>query len=263
MIAHRIGDPRILRFIRLWLRAGVLEDGVHVATEVGTPQGSGISPILANVYLHYSLDLWVEQWQRREARRHVRLVRFADDYVLLCEDRGDAERLLQALGERLAKFGLRLHEGKTRLVEFGRFAAANRARRGEGRPETFSFLGFTHYCGVTRRGGFMVQRKTQRTRLIRKLKELRLEMKKRRHDPIPEQSRWLGSVLRGHYAYFGVTGNVDSIVKFHRQVVTWWQWVLRRRGQRPHLPWDRFNAILKRHPLPPPRLVHNWRPRAA
>jgi len=170
---------------------------------------------------------------------------------------------LQALGERLAKFGLSLHEGKTRLVEFGRFAAANRARRGEGRPETFSFLGFTLYCGVTRKGRFMVQRKTQRTRMIRKLKELRLEMKKRMHDPIPDQSRWLGSVLRGHYAYFGITGNADGIGRFHRQLVRWWHWVLRRRGQRPHLPWDRFNAILQRHPLPPPRLVPNWRLRAA
>ena len=167
--------------------------------------------------------------------------------------------MLAALPDRLAKFGLSLHEGKTRLVEFGRFAAANRHRCGAGRPETFDFLGFTHYCGVTRKGRFMVQRKTQRTRLIRKLKELRREMKKRRHDPIPVQGQWLGSVLRGHYGYFGITGNADSITKFHLAVVHWWHWVLRRRGQRPKLPWDRFNAILARFPLPRPRIVHNWR----
>jgi group II intron reverse transcriptase/maturase len=259
MVEHRIADPRILRLIRLWLRAGVMEDGVHADTVEGVPQGAGISPLLANIYLHYVLDLWVAQWTRREARRHVRLVRFADDYLLLCQDHDDAQRMLAALPDRLAKFGLSLHEGKTRLVEFGRFAAANRHRCGAGRPETFDFLGFTHYCGVTRKGRFMVQRKTQRTRLIRKLKELRREMKKRRHDPIPVQGQWLGSVLRGHYAYFGITGNADSITKFHLAVVHWWHWVLRRRGQRPKLPWDRFNAILARFPLPRPRIVHNWR----
>ena len=259
MIAHRIADPRILRLIRQWLRAGVLEDGVYENTEVGTPQGAGISPILANIYLHYALDLWVEQWARRSARRPLRLVRFADDYLLLCEDRGDALRLTEDLRDRLGKFGLTLHGDKTRLVEFGRFAAANRARRGEGRPETFDFLGFTLYCGTTRKGGFMVKLKTQRTRIIRKLKELRVAMKKRRHDPLPDQSRWLGAILRGHYTYFGITGNADGIVRFHTAVVQWWRWVLRRRGQRPKLPWDRFAAILERHPLPPPRLVHNWR----
>jgi RNA-directed DNA polymerase len=221
MIAHRIADPRILRLIRLWLRAGVMEDGVYADTVEGTPQGAGISPLLANIYLHYALDLWVAQWRRREARRHVRLVRYADDYLLLFEERADALRMLAALPDRLAKFGLSLHEGKTRLVEFGRFAAANRHRRGEGRPETFDFLGFTHFCGVTRKGGFMVQRKTQRTRMTRKLKELRAAMKKRRHDPVADQSRWLGAVLRGHYAYFGITGNSASITKFHFAVVQW------------------------------------------
>ncbi|CAH2407629.1 hypothetical protein MES5069_600001 [Mesorhizobium escarrei] len=205
------------------------------------------------------LDLWVAQWKRREARRHVRLVRFADDFLLLCEARDDAQKMLAALPERLAKFGLSLHEGKTRLVEFGRFAAANRQRRGEKRPETFDFLGFTHHCGVSRNGRFMVKRKTQRKRLIRKLKELRLEMKKRRHDTIRAQSRWLGAVLRGHYAYFGITGNAASIARFHLQLTRGWLWVLRRRGQRPRLPWDRFRATLARVPLPAPRIVHNWR----
>ena len=255
----RIADPRILRLVRLWLRAGVMEDGVYAETVEGTPQGAGISPLLANIYLHYVLDLWVAQWKRREARRHVRLVRFADDFLLLCEARDDAQKMLAALPERLAKFGLSLHEGKTRLVEFGRFAAANRQRRGEKRPETFDFLGFTHHCGVSRNGRFMVKRKTQRKRLIRKLKELRLEMKKRRHDTIRAQSRWLGAVLRGHYAYFGITGNAASIAHFHLQLTRGWLWVLRRRGQRPKLPWDRFRATLARFPLPAPRIVHNWR----
>jgi RNA-directed DNA polymerase len=259
MVEHRIADRRILRLIRLWLRAGVMEDGVYAETVEGTPQGSGISPLLANIYLHYVLDLWVQQWSRRTARGHVRLVRFADDYLLLFEHHADAQQMLADLPSRLARFGLSLHEGKTRLIEFGRFAAANRERRGEKRPETFDFLGFTHYCGVTRKGRFMVQRKTQRTRMLRKLKELRLAMKKRKHDPIAEQSRWLGTVLRGHYAYFGITGNSASITKFHLAAVRWWRWVLRRRGQRPKLPWERFNAILTRYPLPPPRLVHDWR----
>ena len=262
MIAHRIADPRIIRLIRLWLRAGVLEDGVYEDTEAGTPQGSGISPILANIYLHYALDLWVEQWARRHAQGRIRLVRFADDFLLLCEHRGDALRVMSDLRERLGKFGLALHESKTRLVEFGRFAAANRSRRGQGRPETFDFLGFTHYCGTTRKGGFMVKLKTQRTRMIRKLKELRIQMKKRRHESVVAQSRWLAAVLRGHYAYFGITGNAAGIAKFYLAVVRWWRWVLRRRGQRPKLPWERFAAILSRHPLPPPRLVHNWRYRA-
>jgi RNA-directed DNA polymerase len=259
MVAHRIADPRILRLIRLWLRAGVMEDGVYTDTERGTPQGSGISPLLANIYLHYVLDVWVRQWLRRTARGSVRQVRFADDYLLLFEHQADARQMLDDLPTRLAKFGLSLHEGKTRLVEFGRFAVSNRERRGEKRPETFDFLGFTHYCGLTRKGRFMVQRKTQRSRMIRKLKELRLEMKKRQHAPLAEQSRWLASVLRGHYAYFGITGNSAGITKFHLAVVRWWRWVLRRRGQRPKLPWERFNAVLARFPLPPPRLVHNWR----
>jgi RNA-directed DNA polymerase len=259
MLELRIADPRILRLIRLWLRAGVMEDGVHAETVEGTPQGAGISPLLANIYLHYVLDLWVAQWTRREARRHVRLVRYADDYLLLCQDRNDAQKVLAALPDRLAKFGLSLHEGKTRLVEFGRFASARWKRRGEGRPETFDFLGFTHICGVSRNGRFMVKRKTHRKRLIRKLKELRLEMKKRRHDTIRAQARWLGAVLRGHYAYFGITGNTAGITRFHREVKRWWLWVLRRRGQRHRLTWDRFTATLERFPLPAPRIVHNWR----
>ena len=259
MLELRIADPRILRLIRQWLRAGVLEDGVYTETVEGTPQGAGISPLLANVYLHYALDLWARQWEGRHATGRMRLVRFADDYLLTFERREDAERMLAALPDRLAKFGLCLHEGKTRLVRFGRYAATDRAKRGEGRPETFDFLGFTHYCGTTRKGRFMVMRKTQRTRMIRKLKELRREMKLRRHASLLAQRKWLAAVLRGHYGYFGITGNGRSIACFHIQIVKWWRWVLRRRGQRPKLPWERFNAILERFTLPRPRIVHNWR----
>jgi group II intron reverse transcriptase/maturase len=259
MLELRIADPRILGLIRQWLRAGVLEDGVYTETVEGTPQGAGISPLLANVYLHYALDLWAQQWERRHATGRMRLVRFADDYLLTFERREDAERMLAALPDRLAKFGLCLHEGKTRLVRFGRYAAIDRERRGEGRPETFDFLGFTHYGGTTRKGRFMVMRKTQRTRMIRKLKELRREMKLRRHASLLDQRKWLAAVLRGHYGYFGITGNGRSIACFHTQITKWWRWVLRRRGQRPKLPWERFNAILERFTLPRPRIVHNWR----
>ncbi|MFQ5973863.1 MAG: group II intron reverse transcriptase/maturase [Alphaproteobacteria bacterium] len=263
MIEHRIADPRIVRLIRLWLRAGVMENGVYADTVEGTPQGAGISPLLANIFLHYVLDLWVGQWQRRHATGRMRLVRYADDYLLTFERRPDAERMAADLAARLAKFGLQLNEDKTRLIEFGRFAAANRRRRGQGRPEAFDFLGFTHYCGQTRDGRFMVQRKTQRKRVLRKLKALRREMKRRMHASLRDQQQWLSSVLRGHYAYYGITGNARSLSRFYHQVVRAWRWALRRRGQRPHLPWDRFRFLLRIFPLPPPRIVHSWRYRAA
>lgn len=244
MLAHRIADPRILRLIRLWLRAGVMENGVYAETVEGTPQGSGISPLLANIYLHYVLDLWVQQWQGRHATGRMRLVRFADDYLLTFERRADAEAMLAALPDRPARFGLVLHEDKTRLIEFGRFAEANRRRRGAGRPETFDFLGFTHYCGRTRAGRFMVQRKTQRKRMIRKLTELRREMKRRMHHRLADQHQWLSAVLRGHYAYYGITINSRCIpTTFQFQLHTRWRWMLRRRGQRPKLPWRRFNVV--------------------
>lgn len=259
MIEHRIADPRVLSLIRRWLAAGVLENGVYAETVEGTPQGSGISPLLANVFLHYALDLWVWQWSRREASGRMRLVRYADDFLLTFERQSDAERMRVELTGRLAKFGLQLHEEKTRLIEFGRFAAAARRRRGNGGPETFDFLGFTHYCGKTRRGRFIVQRKTQRQRVTRKLRELRREMKRRMHRPVREQQAWLAAVLRGHYAYYGVTGNYRSLARFFYQTQRAWLAALRRRGQRPHLPWDRFRQLLHLFPLPPPRIVHVWR----
>jgi group II intron reverse transcriptase/maturase len=263
MIEHRIADPRVLRLIRQWLAVGVLENGVYAETVEGTPQGAGISPLLANIFLHYALDLWVGQWMRRTATGRVRLVRYADDFLLTFERRADAYRMAAALGDRLAKFGLRLHEDKTRLIEFGRFAAANRRQRKEGRPDTFSFLGFTHYCGKTLDGRFMVHRKTERGRLTRKLKELRQEMKRWMHVQVREQHRWLSRVLRGHYAYYGVTGNSYSLHRFRNQAVKAWLRVLQRRSQKRRLSWDRFNAFLRTNPLPPPRLVHIWRGRAA
>jgi len=263
MIEHRIADPRVLRLIRQWLAVGVLENGVYAETVEGTPQGAGISPLLANIFLHYALDLWVGQWMRRTATGRVRLVRYADDFLLTFERRADAYRMAAALGDRLAKFGLRLHEDKTRLIEFGRFAAANRRQRKEGRPDTFSFLGFTHYCGKTLDGRFMVHRKTERGRLTRKLKELRQEMKRWMHVQVREQHRWLSRVLRGHYAYYGVTGNSYGLHRFRNQAVKAWLRVLQRRSQKRRLSWDRFNAFLRTNPLPPPRLVHIWRGRAA
>ncbi len=259
MLAHRIADRRILRLIEGWLKAGVLEQGVYAETVEGTPQGAGISPLLANIFLHYALDLWVAQWQRRQATGRMRLVRYADDFVLTFESYQDARRMKAALAERLAKFGLQLHEGKTRLICFGRFAEDRRRRRGQGRPETFDFLGFTHYCGRTRAGRFMVQRKTQGKRMIRKLKALRLEMARRRHRTLQDQQGWLSAVLRGYYAYYGIPGNSRSLWRFYEQVKRAWLRALRRRGQRHRLTWQRYDALRDAFPLAKPRIVHDWR----
>ena len=259
MIEHRVADPRILRLIRGWLKAGILDEGVYAETVEGTPQGSGISPLLANIFLHYVIDLWVAQWRRRHATGRMRLVRYADDFVLTFERHGDAVRMKADLVARLAKFGLRLHEDKTRLIAFGRFAGERRSQQGLPRPETFDFLGFTHYCGKTRDGRFMVQRKSQGKRVIRKLKALRQEMKRRRHWAMRDQQAWLAAVLRGHYAYYGVTGNFRSLRGFYEQVRAAWLCALRRRSQRHHLNWQRFAARLEVFPLPTPRIVRSWR----
>ncbi len=261
MIAHRIADPRVLRLIGQWLRAGVLENGVYADSVEGVPQGAGISPLLANVYLHYTLDLWVAQWSGRHAQGRMRLIRYADDYLLTFERRGDAQRLSNALQARLAKFALRLHEGKTRLIEFGRFAESNRRERGRARPETFDFLGFTHYCGKTREGRFIVQRKTQGKRMIRKLKALRKQMRRRMHWRLRDQRRWLSAVLQGHYGYYGITGNFRWLDRFRREVIKSWRKALRRRSQRTRLTWERFQVLLEVFSLPQPRIVHVWRNR--
>jgi len=259
MLKHRIADPRVLELIRQWLEAGVMDNGTYAETVEGTPQGAGISPLLANVFLHYALDLWVRQWQRRHANGQMRLVRYADDFLLTFERRADAVQMRAALDDRLGKFHLRLHVQKTRLIEFGRFAAERRGRRGAGRPETFDFLGFTHYCARTRAGRFMVLRKTQRKRMTAKLKELRRQMRRRMHRPVREQGEWLTRVLRGHYAYYGITGNSRSLARFRHQVVRAWHSALKRRGQRHRLTWARFTRMLQVFPLPPPHLVHVWR----
>lgn len=241
-VEHRVADPRILRLIRKFLRAGVSEDGQWSKTEVGTPQGAVISPLLANIYLHYVLDLWVQMWRRSHARGEVYIVRFADDFVMGFQYQSDAQRFQTELTQRLTKFGLELHETKTRLIEFGRFAAANRKERGEGRPETFDFLGFTHFCAKTRSNGrFTVRRKTIAKKLRTKLKEVRQELRRKSHQPISRQGQWLRSVIRGHYNYYGVPGNTDALRTFQTQVAKAWMKALRRRSQKGRaLNWYRF-----------------------
>jgi group II intron reverse transcriptase/maturase len=261
VLAVRIADQRVLRLIRQWLKAGVLESGEWSRTEVGTPQGAIISPLLANIFLHYALDIWAYLWRRRHARGEIAIVRYADDFVMGFQYRSDAEAMLAGLKERLGKFGLTLHGKKTRLIEFGRFAAEQRARRGERRPETFDFLGFTHYCGKTRNGRFMVKRKTQSKRMTRKLKELRTRAKQLMHAPVAVQHRWLCSVLRGHYAYYGLPSNFRSMNAFSWEVRRLWYRALRRRERRRTFTWSRFNQMLEgRFPLPQPKITHPWRP---
>lgn len=259
MLAHRIADPRILRLVRMWLGAGVLESGAWYKTIEGTPQGSGISPLLANVFLHYVLDLWFHQWRRRKSHGRAVIVRYADDFVMGFEYARDARLMLSELAKRLAKFGLVLHETKTRLLEFGRIPALIRQQRGQRRPETFSFLGFTHYCAWTRDGRFMVKCKTQRQRSLRKLKALRLEAWRLMHAPLAEQHRWLTRVLQGHYAYYGRPHNLRALETFWPDVRGIWFRLLRRRSQKNRkMSWTTFDAMTKHFPLPKPRIMHPW-----
>jgi len=262
-VEHRIADPRILVLIRKWLRAGVSEDGQWSKTTIGTPQGAVISPLLANIYLHYVLDLWVNKW-REEARGDVIIVRYADDWITGFQYRNEANRFQQELQERLAKFGLRLHPKKTRLLEFGRFAIENRSKRGEGKPETFDFLGFTHICAKTRKNNkFTILRKTIAKRLQAKLKDVRKEIKRRMHVPVPEQGKWLRSVVQGHLNYYAVPGNHQSVDAFRTEVAKSWLQALRRRSQRGrNLTWERIKRLVKvwlpsakvKHPYPSQRL---------
>jgi len=256
MIAHRVADQRILQLIRRWLKAGILESGEWKESESGTPQGAGISPLLANIFLHYVLDLWAQQWRRRHAGARVILVRYADDFVLGFQSETDARRMLADLKQRLAKFGLTLHEDKTRLLEFGKIPAEQREVRGQRRPETFTFLGFTHYCGKTRDGRFVVKCKTDQRRLTRKLNDVRHRTRELRHAPLSKQHVWLCQVLRGHDAYYGLPGNSRALAGFHQAVQLAWRNALRRRGARCGLSWPRFNAMLARFPLPPVRTTH-------
>jgi RNA-directed DNA polymerase len=256
-IEHRIADERVLRLIRKWLGAGVLEEGRWRASEEGTPQGASVSPLLANVYLHYAFDLWVDQWRKRHARGEVIVVRYADDLIVGFQRGDDAHRFWQELRGRLAKFRLELSAAKTRLIEFGRFAAERRARRGAGRPETFEFLGFTHICATTKNGRFKVQRVTAKRRMRAKLRELRQSLYARRHLPIPEQGRWLGSVVQGHLNYFAVPDNTRAIGVFRDRALRHWLKALGRRSQRSTVTWERMQRWAARW-IPPARVLHPW-----
>ncbi len=254
-LGHRIADRRVLRLIGRWLAAGVIEDGTWTQCDKGSPQGASVSPLLANVYLHYVLDLWADWWRRRLAHGDVIIVRWADDFVVGFQHREDAGRFLAGLRDRFARFGLELHPDKTRLIEFGRFAASNRSRRGQGKPETFEFLGFTHLCGKTRAGRFWLRRITVSKRMRAKLREVSDQLRQRRHEPIPVQGRWLASVVRGHLAYYAVPGNTDAIKAFRTQAIRHWHAALRRRSQRSRVNWVRMNRIAARW-LPPVRVMH-------
>lgn len=254
-LGHRIADRRVLRLIDKWLAAGVIEDGQWTAGEEGSPQGASVSPLLANLYLHYVLDLWADWWRRHHATGEVIIVRWADDFIVGFEHEHDATQFLTELGQRLARFGLALHPDKTRLVEFGRDAARRRAARGLGKPETFDFLGFTHICARSRSGWFWLRRITISKRMRAKLRQVNTELKRRRHLPIPEQGRWLASVVRGHTAYYAVPGNLDTVKAFRTQVTQRWRKALRRRSQKTRITWDRMNRITARW-LPPARLMH-------
>jgi RNA-directed DNA polymerase len=258
-VEHRIADPRVLRLIRKWLRAGVSEDGEWSKTTVGTPQGAVISPLLANIYLHYVLDLWVEQWRKTQARGDVIIVRYADDFVIGFQHRGEAERFLKQLRERMKRFGLNLHPEKTRLIEFGRFAAETRDKRGQGKPETFNFLGFTHISGKTRKGWFQVQRQSIGKRVRAKLQEIKTQLRRRMHDPVDETGRWLRSVVRGWLNYHAVPGNSRAIQEFRTQVTRLWLRALRRRSQkgRRRWGWDRMKRLVAQW-LPKARIVHPY-----
>lgn len=256
-VEHRIADQRVLRHVKKWLHAGVLEDGQKTWAETGTPQGGSISPLLANIYLHYVLDLWAVAWRRQHARGDVIVVRYVDDFVFGFQYRDDAERFMVALAARMARFHLELHPDKTRLIEFGRFAAERRQRRGEDKPATFDFLGFTHYCGKTRTGKFKVGRKTQRKKMVAKLADLKIELRRRMHASVAETGAWLTKVLEGHYRYYGVPGNSAAMAFFRDQVTYLWRLVLRRRSQKVRLTWERMARLASRW-LPRPKIRHPY-----
>ena len=267
-LERRIADPRMLRLIRKWLRAGVSEDSEWSRTEGGTPQGSVISPLLSNIYLHYVLDQWVTEWRKNKAIGEVIIVRYADDFVMGFQYRREAERFLGEMKERFDQYGLEIHREKTRLIEFGRFAEANRTERGEGKPETFDFLGFTHICSRTQKGNrFTIRRKTIAKRLRTKLKEVREAIIRRRHEPVPALGKWLRSVIQGHLNYFAVPGNRKAVDRFRTEINRAWLFALRRRSQKSrNLTWDRIKRLIKtwiptaktQHPYPNQRLCVNY-----
>lgn len=258
MIELRIADKRVVRLIQKWLNAGILEEGKIIYNDQGTPQGGSGSPLLANVFLHYVYDLWVQQWIKQKARGEITVVRFADDTVVGFQYESDAKQFQMELKERLLKFGLELHPEKTRLIEFGRFAAENRKKRGEGKPETFTFLGFTHICGKTRKNGkYAILRQTIKKRMHAKVKEIKDELKIRMHDSIQEVGQWLKAVVTGHYRYYGVPGNSDAISYFRYLISRRWLHSIRRRGQKGRMTWDRMRKLIE-HWLPRPQICHKY-----
>ena len=257
-IEHRIADRRILRLVQKWLTAGVLEEGKRTDVQEGTPQGATISPLLANIFMHYALDLWVRQWRNREAGGDVVIVRYCDDFIVGFQRHEDAVKFLADLRNGMQRFGLELHPEKTRLIPFGRYAADRRRGRGlKGHPETFNFLGFTHICARTGQGTFLLMRRTIRQRMATKLKEVGEDLMRRRHLPIPTQGRWLGQVVRGYYAYYSVPTNIHSMQSFRTQVERHWRHALSRRGQRGRFNWERMRRLSACW-IPPPRILHPW-----
>jgi group II intron reverse transcriptase/maturase len=256
-VEHRVADRRILRLIQKWLKAGVTEEGKWSDTETGTAQGSVISPLLANIYLHYVFDLWVDAWRKKYARGEVIVIRYADDIILGFQWKTDADRFRQSLGERLGKFGLELHPDKTRRIEFGRYAEQNRKRRGEGKPETFDFLGFTHISGKNGNGSYAVRRMTIRKRMRKKLQEIKQQLRMRMHDPVPQTGAWLRSVVQGYFNYYAVPGNLDSLGLFRERVLRYWGQVLKRRSQIRRYAWVRRLKLAAQW-LPTPRVLHPW-----
>jgi len=254
-IEHRVADKRVVRLVQKWLQAGVLEEGKRFETDVGTPQGATISPLLANVFLHYVFDLWAERWRRRNARGDVILVRYADDFVLGFQHETEARRFLLALQERLRSFGLALHEDKTRLLRFGRYARERSAARGLAKSGTFDFLGFTHVCGTSREGKFVLLRHTVKKRMRATLKAIRQALLRRRHLAVAEQGRWLAAVVRGYFAYFAVPSNGRRVSSFRYEVTRAWLRALRRRGQRGRMTWARMTRLASRW-IPLPRISH-------
>ena len=257
-IKHRVADQRVVRLIRKWLNAGVLEQGQWTCSDEGTPQGGSASPLLANIYLHYVFDLWVQHWRKTKAKGDVIVVRWADDFVVGFQHQSDAEQFHKELAERFAKFKLKLHPEKTRVIEFGFYAANNRKRRGQGKPETFNFLGFTHICGKKRSNGmFTVLRRTMSKRKRAKLKEVKMELRKRMHQQVVEVGKWLRLVVEGHNRYYGVPSNQRSLSSFRFHVARHWYWTLRRRSQTRRLTWEQMSLLVNRW-LPPPTLHHPY-----
>jgi group II intron reverse transcriptase/maturase len=256
-VEHRVADNRVLRLIRKWLTAGVSEDGEWSETKVGTPQGAVISPLLANVYLHYVFDLWVEVWREKVAKGDMIVVRYADDLVVGFQHRAEAERFLREFRERLAKFGLEVHPEKTRLIEFGRFAELNRREREQGKPETFTFLGFTHYCGRNSNGSFVVWRRTASKRMRAKLLLLKQELRRKMHEPVGAVGEWLKRVVDGYYRYHAVPGNINLLRRFRDRLCVLWRHALRCRSQQRKPGWDKLRLIFERW-IPRPKTLHPY-----